>query len=438
MKKSEIILLFLFLCLFIGIRTVNFTEYLNFSFDQAWSSTRVLEIWRNKEITLVGPGSSIVVNGKQILQGSINYYFNLIFLLLGNFDPIISSYLFMLFAGLMIIPLYLGVRYLFNKNVAFFIVIIYSLLPLYIDFTRFFFGPSFQLSLLPLIVLFMGLYKKSKKLSYFFLFFFFTGIESQFHFAFLLIFIILFFYYLITYTTSHSHESGNLYNRFLLPILAFLIGFSPIIIFELKNNFYNIRLFAKYLQHQPSFSNFQLLPHRYLSISLIILILLTPAYKKYLSRSLLVLLTVLLIIIDLVLYLPKPKQAFGMAKNWNYLLEKKAYEIIKKENLKDFNIANLIYDNLSVVIKYQMKKDNYLINFDDYYHNKYLFVIDKSKSNISKNPAYEIQTFSPRRKLKQWKINNFYNLYLFERIDDRAKREKCHIEQTNYKSNKRQ
>ena len=123
MKKSEIILLFLFLCLFIGIRTVNFTEYLNFSFDQAWSSTRVLEIWRNKEITLVGPGSSIVVNGKQILQGSINYYFNLIFLLLGNFDPIISSYLFMLFAGLMIIPLYLGVRYLFNKNVAFFIVI---------------------------------------------------------------------------------------------------------------------------------------------------------------------------------------------------------------------------------------------------------------------------------------------------------------------------
>src|SRR3989344_7706520 len=119
-SKLEIVLVIFTLCLYIFIRSLHFSEFLNFSFDQAWSSTRILEIWKNKEITLVGPGSSIVVNGKQILQGSINYYFNLIFLLLGNFDPIISSYLFMLFAGLMIIPLYLGVRYLFNKNVAFF------------------------------------------------------------------------------------------------------------------------------------------------------------------------------------------------------------------------------------------------------------------------------------------------------------------------------
>src|SRR3989344_1130603 len=127
MKSPKIIILF-FIALFIFIRSINFSQHLNFSFDQAWGATRVLEIWENKEFTLVGPGSSIVINGKQILQGSINYYFYLIFLLLGNFDPIISSYLFMLFAGLMIIPLYLGVRYLFNKNVAFFIVIIYSLL----------------------------------------------------------------------------------------------------------------------------------------------------------------------------------------------------------------------------------------------------------------------------------------------------------------------
>src|SRR3989344_8644814 len=436
MKKTEIILLFLFLCLFIGIRTVNFTKYLNFSFDQAWGSTRVLEIWRNKEITLVGPGSSIAVNGKQILQGSINYYFTLIFFLLGNFDPIVSSYLFMLFTGLMIIPLYFGVKNLFNKNVAFFIVIIYSLLPLYIDFSKFFFGPSVQFSLMPLMILFMGLYNKTKKLLYFFLIFFLIGVESQFHFAFLLIFFILFFYYAFMSVWQPRQRRGRPESKLLLDsgqafrlnasqaearvtktflsILTFLIGFSPIIIFELKNNFYNIRVFLEYLKNQPSLSNFQLHRHRYLSISLITLILLTPVYKKYLSRSLLILLTILLLTIDLYLYLPKPKQAFGMAKNWNFLLEKKAYNIIKKENLKDFNVANLIYDNLSVVIKYQMKRDNYLINFDDYYHNKYLFVIDKNEANISKNPAYEIQTFSPRKKLKQWKLNDSYNLYLFE------------------------
>ena len=418
-SKLEIVLVIFTLCLYIFIRSLHFSEFLNFSFDQAWSSTRILEIWKNKEITLVGPGSSIVVNGKQILQGSINYYFNLIFLLLGNFDPIISSYLFMLFTGLMIIPLYFGVKNLFNQKVAFFIMIIYSLLPLYIDFTRFFFGPSFQFSLLPLIILFMGLHKKSKKLLYFFLIFFFIGVESQFHFAFLLIFVFLFLYYLF----CHSRGGGNLFDKFLfLPIIAFFLGFSPIIIFELKNNFYNIRVFIEYLKHQPSFLNFQLLPHRYLSLSLITLILLAPFYNKYLSKNFLVLLTISLLTIDLFLYFPKPKQAFGMAKDWNYLLEKKAYEIIKNENLKDFNVANLIYDNLSVVIKYQMRKDNYLINFDDYYHNKYLFVIDKNEANILKNPAYEIQTFSPRKKLKQWKLNDFYILYLFERMGNKTKK----------------
>ena len=88
MKSPKLIILF-FIVLFIFIRSLNFAEHLNFSFDQAWGATRVFEIWKNKEINLVGPGSSIVVRGKQILQGSINYYYNLIFLLLGKFDPII-------------------------------------------------------------------------------------------------------------------------------------------------------------------------------------------------------------------------------------------------------------------------------------------------------------------------------------------------------------
>src|SRR3989344_5057007 len=121
------------------IRSVNYSEHLNFSFDQAWTSTRALEIWRNKEMTLVGPGSSIVTGGKQILQGSINYYFLLVFLLLGNFEPLISSYLFMIFTALMIIPLFYGVKLLFNQKAAILIISLYSLLPLYIDFSSFFY-----------------------------------------------------------------------------------------------------------------------------------------------------------------------------------------------------------------------------------------------------------------------------------------------------------
>ncbi|MBI4226477.1 hypothetical protein HY612_05185 [Candidatus Roizmanbacteria bacterium] len=103
-----------------------------------------------------------------------------------------------------------------------------------------------------------------------------------------------------------------------------------------------------------------------------------------------------------------------MSPNWNYLMEKKAYQLIKKENLKDFNIVNHIYDNKSVVIKYHLKLENYQIDYDDYYHNKYLFVISNT-DKIFHDPAYEIKTFQPNKKLKQWKLNDTYNLYLFKR-----------------------
>src|SRR3990167_8678477 len=367
MKNQDFKLILFFLFLFIFLRSVNFKEHLNFSFDQAWSSTRVLEIWKNKEITLVGPGSSLIANGKQILQGSINYYFQLIFLLIGRFDPILSSYFLMFLNGLMLIPLYFGVKLLSERKTAIFILLIYTLLPYFIDFTRFFFGPVYQLSLLPLLVLLMGFYKKLKKNIYLFFVFVMAGILLQFHY--------------------------------------------PMIVFEVKNQFYNFKVLAEYIKFSKKPSDFFFIPHRYLSISLILLIISSPIYKKFLKVKTLIILGLALFSLDLFLYLPKPKNAFGMSPNWNYLMEKKAYQIIKKEDLKNFNVVNLTYDNLSVVIKYHLKLDNYPLNYDDYYHNEYLFVINKDE-NIFNNPAYEVNTFKPNIKLKQWKLNDTYNLYL--------------------------
>lgn len=400
-----------FIVLFIFIRSLNFAEHLNFSFDQAWGATRVMQIWKEKEFTLVGPGSSIVVKGKQILQGSINYYFYLIFLLLGNFDPIISSYLFMLFAAVMVIPLFYGVRLLINQKTAIFVLVVYSLLPLYIDFTRFFFGPNYQFTLIPLLVYFMGLYRKREKTIHLLLVFFMIGILSQFHYATLILFPLLFSYYYFNLRT----EPVKLYRLIFISSTGFLIGFSPIILFEIKNNFYNLKVLFEYFKYSRNIGNFALLPHRYLSLSLLLLIFIAGSFKKKITDILIFTFFFLLLFLDLFIYLPKPKQAFGMAKNWNYLMEKKAYEFIKKENLKDFNIVNLIYDNLSVAIKYQMKKEGTVINYDDYYHNKYLFVINNDE-NIFSNPAYEVNTFKPNKKLKQWKLNDYYNLYLFERL----------------------
>lgn len=400
-------LIFFFIALFIIIRTINFSRHLNFSYDQAWGATRVYEMWKNKEITLVGPGSSLTVNGKQLLQGSINYYFQLIYLLLGHFDPIVSSYIGMIFNGLMMIPLYYGTKLLHDKKTALFILLIYTLVPYFIDFTRFFYGPIFQLSLVPILVLLMGLYKKLKKWFYLFLVFFMTGILLQFHYQIVVIIFILSLYYL-----WRSKEKNK---KIFIMAAGFIFGYSPMILFEIKNQFYNIKILLEYFQYANKPTHFSFVPHRYLSISMILLIIGAPVYKSLITRNRLIILGLILLILDLFLYLPIPKQAFGMSPNWNYLMEKKAYQIIKKANLKNFNVVNHIYDNKAVVIKYHLRLDHYPINYDDYYHNDYLFVISRT-DKIFKDPAYEINTFQPNRKLKQWQLNDFYNLYLFQRI----------------------
>lgn len=407
--QNKYFVLSLFIIFFVVIRSFHFTSALNFSFDQGHGFTRVLEIWRNKDITLVGPASSISVDNKQLLQGSIIYYFTLIFTLLGKFDPIISSYIFMLFSSLGIIPLYSGMKKLANQKAALLMIVIYTLLPMFIDYTRFFFGPNFLIPLSTILIYLMGLYKTRPKNIYLFLIFAYTGILLQFHYQIAIILLILFLYYSFL-------KFFNVKSTFIM-LGGFCVGFSPMILFELKNQFYNLHVIGNYLFSSKPHSGtpFQILPHRYLSISIFLLALISTYLRKYISYVLIIIIASVLTIFDAFIYLPKPAHGFGMSPDWNYLMERKAYEIIKKENLKNYNIVNPIYDNLSMVIKFHLKKDGVQMNYDDYYHNDYLYVISKT-TDIFKDPAYELNTFVPNKLIKSWKLNNTYNLYLFKRV----------------------
>jgi|SRR3989344_2015894 len=400
---------FFFILTFILIRSLYFADSLNFSFDQGHGFTQVLEMWKNREITLVGPGSSLTADNKLLLQGSIIYYATLIVALLGRFDPIASSYIFMLFSSLGIIPLYLGMKKLAGRKSALFMVVLYTLLPLYIDFTRFLFGPNYLIPLSTVLIYLLGLYKVKPKKLYLCFIFIYLGILMQFHYQMTIITIILFLYYLF---------SNRLRIKVILIMIGgFCIGFSPMIIFELKNQFYNLQVIGDYFfsvkKHTGSL--FEIVPHRYLALSLVTISVIITYCKKYISNKLIVSIALLLIIIDGFIYLPAPLHGFGMSPDWNYKMEKKAYEIIKSQRVTNFNIVNHVYDNLSVVIKFHLKKDEIVMNYDDYYHNDFLYVISGT-TQIFDDPAYELNTFIPNKLIKQWKLNQKYNLYLFKRI----------------------
>ncbi len=416
--KKEFLILLLFIAVFILLRSINFVWYLNFSGDQATFSTKTLEIYRTHKPVLIGPPISINLGGRRIFQGPMIYYELLFFLFLGHFDPISSSYIYMVFCALMIIPLYYGAKLLLNQRAAFIMVAIYALLPYYIDFTRFLWNPTFQFSLVPLLILLMGLYQQKKNNWIFLGVSVLLGIMLQYHYQFVLVILGLFFYYLLFVKVKPK--------QVVLYFLGILIGFSPVILFEIRNHFYNIQTIILFVKNyskldKPGGNN---RGHYFLSISFMTIMLLLGLFKQKLAKikqkkfkAFYLPLVLAVVIWDVFIYSPKPKTAFWSAsENWNYPAEDRVYQLIKKENRKDYNVSNLAYDTLATVPKYLLKRDSVQINYDDYYHNHYLFVIEeKKKKNFMDDPAYEVASFRPFKLLGTWKINDYYNMYLVER-----------------------
>lgn len=412
MWKKEWVILLVLVILFIFFRSIHFTSFLNFSADQGMTSLSALEIFREKKLTLIGPPViSIDVEGRNIFYGSIFYYFQLIFLILGSFDPVFASYIFMIFASISLIPLYYSTKILLNKNSALLISILFSLLPFYIDYTRFLWNPNYQLVLLPYSLLLLALFKQTKKTKWTILNGIFTGILIPLHYLLVIPAVLEIIFY--------KYYKASL-KQIMLFILGGVIGFLPLILFEIRNSFYNINTIFFYLQNLSKISSQKtgsifLTPHYYLTYSLFILLLAISFIKEKINNKILIFIFLILIIISSLNYFPKPTKAFRMPENWNYQDELKTSILIKNNLPKDsFNVTNLTYNTKAWVSKYLLYKNNIKTTGDDYYNNKYLFVINEDEKYML-NYAYEVNKFTPSKQIGSWNINQKNNLYLLEK-----------------------
>ena len=145
-------------------------------------------------------------------------------------------------------------------------VLVYSFTPYYINYTRFLWNPNFQFSLLPILILLMGLYQKRPTKWRFFLISSTLGILFQFHYQFVIIFGFLFVYYFMVKKINSSN---------IAPFLGGIaLGLSPLIVFDLRHNFYDVNTLILFLKNYSNLSNpgGTQVPHYYLSISFFVVI----------------------------------------------------------------------------------------------------------------------------------------------------------------------
>lgn len=399
-----------FIILFIAVRSIHFAESFNFSSDQGSFALKAYQIFKDREITLLGPATSLNFEGHQIFQGSIIYYFLLIFLLIGQFDPAAASYIFMIFCSLMIIPLLYGTELLFGRKPAWFMVIIYTAFPYFIDYTKFLWNPNFQLALSPLLILAMGVYRKSNSKVFLFIAGVLSTLILQFHYQFLIVvFAVSVFYFM---SLSKKIDLSILF-------FGFIVGIFPILLFEIRNNFYNSNTLILYFTNlkatastQNDFENYS---HYFLSITLFAFLVLSFFLRNRLTKLRLTGLLLILLLVSLFIYLPAPKSGFRMSENWNYRDEQKTFEIIKSENLRDFRVTNLIYDTQAYVQRYLITKENLDVDFENFSQNKYLFVLADKSKDLNSDPAPEITGIKPFEITKNWQIHGSNYLYLLRR-----------------------
>jgi hypothetical protein len=412
-KNSEILILFLLIGLALFFRLLHFGDTFNFSSDQGAFSITALEQWQGQELALIGPPLSFHIGDKAIYLGPLNFYLQTIFLLLGGWDPQLASVWFTIFSCLMMVPLFYGSKSLLSQKAAFFLCLIYALNPFYILYTKFLWNPNFQFALSPLLIYAMGLYqtKSSKKVLFFVGLM--LGFLLQLHYQFFLVLVGIWVYYIFWKKISLT--------QFIVIFLGIVFTFAPFIYYEFTHKFLNLNNLFFFITHrdilyyqnkdQSSFA-----PHYYLTLSFFILLFLISLFRQKISAKLITVLSGLLIVVSAFYFFPLSQGAYGMAENWNYQNEAKVHQIVRDQQLDEFNLTNLEYDSLYHVQKYLLKKDQIKIDDNNYYDNKYLFVVSK-KPDLFSYPAYEIQSFKSSKLINQWPINSSYNLYLLERTN---------------------
>ncbi len=411
LKYSDVILVSIIFLVFLFVRFYRYEEVLNFSTDQGQFSSHVLEMWRTKKPSLIGPTFSININGRYAFQGPAIYYLHLLFLLIGRWDAVKSSAAFVILSGLMIFPLFQGTVWLLNKKAAYLLVCIYSFVPLYINYTQFLWNPNYQLALLPLLVWSMGKFQVKKQERWFFVVSILSGILLQFHYQFLIIIMGLFGYYFLFRRLAFKYFGWF--------ILGHIIGFSPLLFFEFRHQFYNTQTVWLFLQtilqrHSTNSTGVSFHPHYVLTISFMCCLLVAGLISIKLSKDIVRILCIAILFWGVIFTFTKPIAAFGMAADWNVIKEESVANIIKEQRISGSNVINLVYDTSASASKYLLEKENVELS-KDYVSNQYLFVIG-TEEDVKKTQAYEYTSFSPHELVNSWLIeNSVYQVFLFKR-----------------------
>lgn len=399
----------LFFILFIFLRVIQLPQRVEFASDQGRDFLTTFHLYKQKEITLIGPPSEYTVNGHQFFFGPASYYVILPTIALSNGNVLVVSYwLILLNTICFLITLLLLLRFLGNTKTVWIFALFLTITPVLIHDAQSYWNPYLML---PTATLLVGLLVKTTKktsssLVTFLLIGLCMGIGMQFHYAFILPIILS----VIWLGIMRKLLLSNL----LFLFLGFCLGISPLILFELRNQFYNTQTFfwvfqqigASSTKHGFTWNGFYflgLLPFLFFFLAII----LEKITRKHVVFLFLTLGVYALWSLYVVISTPLPQPSYTRLQ--------KLAQHITNDTPTSFNIVDQkTSDNRALALRYLLTvQNNAPMDVSAYPQAQTLYIYsDKPLSQLTKNPVWEIASFFPYKTQETMQIDK--NLFLYK------------------------
>jgi hypothetical protein len=399
----------LLLLVYFFFRLYQLPSNLNFSDDQGRILLETYNIWQEKKLTLIGPPTSVSVDGRQFFHGSITYYFLMPIMALFNWQVIAGSYFLIGLNLISLFLIYFSAKKLFGYKSGIISALAFAVFPETVFYTKFIWNPNYLFLISSLIIsLLAGLWNLKPSLKNIFIGIL-LGLGLQFHYQVILLSLILVPYLFL--------KSKSKLSTLALTVLGFCLGYLPIIIFELRNNFYNLKTIYFILRQGGTSQTSLVQNHYYLSFIPFIIVYFF-GYLTKLSKTQKWLNFVIGLFLGWSVFASwnQINTNRGMPGDWRFPYLQQAAKVIQDQNPNNFNIANIISgDTRAHALRYLLTVKNIQpMGFEDYPQAQNLYVISSLSEKETKNhPVWEIQSFNGKI-TQHWPLdpNNQFHLYL--------------------------
>jgi len=395
------------IAIFFFLRLYRLPERVDFYRDQGDLLGMARVILQEKKLTALGPMVlTTEIDGRSVFYGSAYTYSTLILALVTDWNPLTMSALipFFQFIAVGLASFAIGKRLGRFWGLLFFLT--GATFPYFVYYSNFIWNPNYGMILAFLSVYLLELIVVKKKPILFILIGFVTGLNLQLHWLYWLAVPFLSLCVLFRYRLK----------SLIWLLLGIGIGNAPFFIFELRNNFYNLRTVFYILLNFGNKNAYGNIPQHYYVIFFPFLLYLLIVFlsKQKRLRNLLTGFLVGFILLSLAMSFRTAFYAlpYGILAHWRYPDQLKAVEIISSQGEEYYNVASTFYqDTREYPVRFLLERNGQkLLPVDAYARTNVLYLLSDEENPLA-HEVWELNAIKPATIIASWEINERVKLY---------------------------